>query len=173
MSDETLYSASEAAEYLGIHKQTLEKLQRSGRLKRDFITSGGHRVYKQKTLEEYRTRWQSNRLSFDEIASIFGITKDAVHYHFRRKRSISPAGFRRGAMVFRPSTVLMVAKNEKWIDQVTEANGRKESVGVGYLPKTGEWIVYQYDKLRFRILGKSDDSDAVMALYGIELDRLE
>jgi len=168
--NEDLFTATEAAEYLGLHKQTLEKLQRVGRLQYDFKFENGERAYKQNTLDAYRLRWQSNMMTFNDIADMFGISRDAVIYHFRRKRVVSSAGRRGRAWVYGPDSVIMVARAEGWITELEEWVTGLERVGLGYIGGKGEWIVYRRGQKHVSILGKWDSKEAAQAWAASELD---
>lgn len=127
---EKTFSATDACKYLGIHKQSLEKHQRSGKLVYDYQFSNGERMYKLLTLEAYKARWQSPMLTQHEVADMFHVSEETVKYHFRRKRSITPDARRGSFGTYSDSKVLMIAKSEKWITGFSENSVGSERIGI-------------------------------------------
>jgi hypothetical protein len=136
------YTATEACEYLGIHKQSLEKYQRAGKLMPDFQFTNGERMYKQETLEAHKARWQSPMMTLEEVAKMFGVDRSAVRYHFKIKRSIGQDADRGMFGTYSDAKVIMVARSAGWIGKFEQESVGTEHFGVMWIPARDVWAVF-------------------------------
>lgn len=100
-------STEEAAEYLGIHVQTLMYHRRKGHIK-PYKTSG--LAFTPKMLDEFRAEYQvepDEGMTKKEIASTYGISPSLIQYRMD-KGELEPIGKRGNSWVFDPAAVELV-----------------------------------------------------------------
>lgn len=114
-----LYSFSQAARYLGKHKQTLEKWQRSGELVPDFKL-GTRRFFRQDTLDKFRDG-QAVLMTVNDIACKYNLKRSYVYYALRTKRNVQE--HRRGK--YAPEAVQMIANTEGWNETKKNLEGSR------------------------------------------------
>jgi len=136
-------SAAEVCEILGIHKQTLEKYQRTEKLMPDYRFSDGTRMYTADSLELFMRRWQSDLMTQVEIAELFEVTEDAVVYNFRRKRRISADAKFGKFDTYSDSKILMVARSEGWVSDFNQVQVADLYLGSMKIEATGTWLVFK------------------------------
>lgn len=167
----SLYTFTQAAEYLGLHTQTLERHQRDGRLTADYQFENGERAYTQETLDAYRRRWQSQMLTAEEIQDLFGITRETFWYHFRKKRNIQHDAKRGRAECFSDAKIMMIARTEKWITALREESIGNKILGIGLITHTARWIVYVRVQGELRVQGQytREEAEATFARLSADL----
>lgn len=167
MNIEKTFSATDACKYLGIHKQSLEKHQRSGKLVYDYQFSNGERMYKLATLEAYKARWQSPMLTQHDVADMFHVSDETVKYHFRRKRSITPDARRGNFGTYSDSKVLMIARSEGWITKYSENSVGSEHFGILQLHDSEDFFLFYRGNRVFSILASHSTYEDALEDLGI------
>ncbi len=97
-------STEEAAEYLGIHVQTLMYHRRKGHIE-PYKTSG--LAFTPRMLDEFRERFQvesGEGMTKKEIAKAWGCSESSVQYYVKKGR-LEPIGKRKQAWIFDPADV--------------------------------------------------------------------
>ena len=157
----TNYTATEACAHLGVHKQSLEKYQRQGKLMYDYQFANGERVYSQKTLDRFKAKYRSPMMTLEEVANMFGVSAQAVRYHFRIKRSIGSDAYRGRYATYSDSKVIMVARTAGWITRFGQELVGTEAYGAWQIHYDPLWYVFHRFEKRIEILGvTTDDSEA-------------
>jgi predicted transcriptional regulator len=137
-----MYTANQACEYLGIHKQSLEKYQRQGKLRADTQFPNGERMYEKETLDAFKERWQSQMMTQEEIAKMFGVARTAVRYHFKIKRSITADADRGMFGTYSDAKVLMVARSAGWVKDFEQESIGSEYIGLMFVKARDQWTVF-------------------------------
>ena len=153
---QAVYTATKACEYLGIHKQSLEKYQRSGKLMFDYQFANGERAYKHSTLEAYKTRWQSKMMTQEEVGIMFGVSPETVKYHFRRKRNLTPDADRGQFGTYSDNKVLMVARSEYWVTHFEQEVVGKQIICLMKIEATKQWALIRRTNNRMRLVLEFD-----------------
>lgn len=100
-----LYSTAEAAEYLGIHPQTLKyHIYDQHHLAADY-ESGGNLLFLQSTLDSFRAAHQAEGLTMKEAAAYLGVNLTWLRYHVYTSKQITPDGRRGNQWVFSRQTL--------------------------------------------------------------------
>ena len=100
-----LYSTAEAAEYLGIHPQTLKyHIYEKGHLAADY-ESGGNLLFLQSTLDAFKAAHQTDGLSMSEAAAYLGVNLTWLRYHVYTSKQIVPDGRSGNRWVFSRQTL--------------------------------------------------------------------
>lgn len=101
-----LYSTQEAADYLGIHLQTLRyHIYDKQHLAADYEI-GGNLAFTQETLDEFRKRHQAaDGYTMAEAAAYLGVKFTWMRYHVYVSKRITPDGRRLNAWVFTQETL--------------------------------------------------------------------
>lgn len=103
MSKPKLYSTAEAADYLGIHVQTLKyHIYDMNHLAADFEVSG-NLLFLQSTLDAFKAAHQSEGLTTREAAEYLGV--EYIWLRRRIHRQIQPDGKRGNQWVFSKATL--------------------------------------------------------------------
>lgn len=162
------FTFAEAAEYLGLHRSTLEAHQNSGRLVPDIRFKDGGRLYSLETIEKYKRRWQAPNLTMEQVADLFGITKVMAFWALRKKRVIVPDGKRGRAFVFSDTKVLMVATSEKWLTGREEFVAGDKYIGMMYIVAKTKWAVYARQFGVLNVLLLCDTKEYAEAMVSLE-----
>lgn len=101
-----LYSTAEAADYLGMHPQTLRyHVYDKGHIEADFEISG-NLVFTQATLDEFKRKHQTaDGMTMAEAAAYLGVAFTWMRYHVYNSKKIQPDGRRGNAWVFKQETL--------------------------------------------------------------------
>lgn len=121
MSDDEkdLFNMREAAEYLGLHEQTLRYHVKKGRVAHDF-EMGKMLIFRRDTLDKFKA-WhlEGEGITIREIAEVYEIGYHTVHYHERKGR-LTQKGLRDGAAVYDPDEAYELAVMQGWVKPVEE-----------------------------------------------------
>ena len=137
-----MLNVKEVAERLGVHKQMIERYQRNGKLVPDFQLRNGDRIYTEESVERFQKLYQSRLMTLKEIGDVFGVSRDVVLYHFRKKRHIQPDAHRGNFVTFGDAKVMMIARSQEWVKNVEETVVGNAIVGTMFLPKKGKWCAF-------------------------------
>lgn len=107
------YTIVEFAEYVDMHPNSLEKHIAAGRLRHDYHISGV-RVFRQNTVDEFVEKWlECEGWTLKEIATMYGVNRDAVYWHVRTGK-LRPIGWFRSVEVYDREDVTQLAKSINW-----------------------------------------------------------
>ena len=100
-----LYTTAEAAEYLGVHPQTLKyHIYEKGHLSAD-AEKGGTLLFLQSTLDAFRAAHQTDGLTMKEAAAYLGVNLTWLRYHVYTSKQIAPDGRRGNQRIFSRQTL--------------------------------------------------------------------
>ena len=100
-----LYTTAEAAEYLGIHVQTLKyHIYEKGHLAADY-DAGGNLLFLQSTLEAFKAAHQTAGLTMKEAAAYLGVKSTWLRYHVYTSKKLLPDGRRGNQWIFSQQTL--------------------------------------------------------------------
>lgn len=106
-----LLNMSQAALFMGKHKNTLNNMISRGAIKPD-LRVGRRRHFNLSTLQAFKDKIES-LYSLDQIAEKYNQSWENVYYHFRLKRKVEMDNTL-GRFLFTKESVEMVAKVEEW-----------------------------------------------------------
>ena len=111
-----LLTLEEAAQRLGVSTLTVEHHVRSGKIPvAYYLGEDRRRLIKGSALTKYRKAYMNTTdLTLREIADMYDMTRDAVHFHFCRKRNVQISGKRVQMNTYTLENVEMVARVEGW-----------------------------------------------------------
>jgi excisionase family DNA binding protein len=105
MSKPKLFSTAEAAEYLGIHVQTLKyHIYEKKHLAADY-ESGGNLLFLESTLDAFKAQHQAEGLTMREAAEYLGVAFTWVRYHVHTSKQLKPDARRGKQWVFSKQTL--------------------------------------------------------------------
>lgn len=112
-----LLTLEEAAQKLGVSTLTIEYHVRNGKIPvAYYLGEDRRRLIKSSELTKYRKAYMNTTdLTLREIAEMYGMTRDAIHFHFCRKRSVQTSGRRVQMHTYTLEAVEMVARVEGWM----------------------------------------------------------
>ena len=100
-----LYSTAEAAEYLGIHVQTLKyHIYEQKHFAADYESSG-NLLFLQETLDAFRAGHQAEGLTMTGAAAYLGVKITWLRYHVYTAKGITPDGRRNNQWIFSRQTL--------------------------------------------------------------------
>ena len=163
------YTANEACEYLGVHKQSLEKYQRAGKLMFDYQFTNGERVYSQATLDRFKAKYQSPMMTLDEMAEMFNVSRQTVRYHFKTKRSIGSDAKRGSNVTYSDSKVIMVARTAGWIVRFGQEQVGTEYYGAWQLLDDPLWYIFHRADKCITIIGTTPEGSEAEAEVKVQV----
>jgi hypothetical protein len=105
VSKPKLYSTAEAAEYLGLHVQTLKHhVYKKKHLAADYEI-GGNLLFLQSTLDTFKAAHQADGYTMQQAADYLGVSLRWMRYHFHVAKDIAADGKRDNAWVFTIATL--------------------------------------------------------------------
>ena len=112
-----LLTLGEAAQRLGVSTLTVEHHVRNGRIPvAYYLGEDRRRLIRGSTLAKYRKEYMNTTdLTLREIAEMYDMTRDAIHFHFCRKRRVQISGKRVQLNTYTLENVEMVARVEGWM----------------------------------------------------------
>lgn len=123
MSDEwekRLYNMKEAADYLGMHEQTLRYHMKKGHIKYD-VEMGRMLIFFPETLDAFKAeRREAAGITAREIAEIYDVDRTVVYYH-EKHGNITRTGLRSRSVVYDPDDVYNLAVRLRWVKPVEES----------------------------------------------------
>ena len=115
MDEKDFYTLVELADLLDMHPNAVQKHISAGRLKSDYMISGS-RVFRQETVDEFVNKWiECEGYTLKEIATKYGVNRDAVYWHVRNGR-LEPIGWFRGTEVYRREDAEELASEMGWLN---------------------------------------------------------
>jgi len=100
-----LYTTAEAAEYLGIHIQTLKyHIYEQQHLAADY-DAGGSLLFLQSTLDAFKILHQSEGFTMTEAAAYLGVNPTWMRYHVYTSKKLAPDGRRGNQHTFSRQTL--------------------------------------------------------------------
>ena len=121
------YNTTQAAEKLGLYRDTVRKFILTGILRTDGRVGHQHLI-SEESISMFRQRYLNDGMTLADIAKAYGKTRPSVSHHFRTRLRVRPDGInikRKRAFCYSPSTVAKFAKIMGW-ELVTSQNQTDE-----------------------------------------------